>query len=121
MATFFLVEDNRLLNEICRFALEEHGHQVLGQAFDGQECIEKIQSIKNRFGKYPDYILMDYTMPIKNGVDATKELLKIDPGLKIIFMSGDSSIKEEALSAGAGAFFEKPLNIVTLLASINTI
>jgi CheY-like chemotaxis protein len=121
MATFFLVEDNRLLNEICRFALEEYGHRVLGQAFDGQECIEKIQILKKRYGKYPDYVIMDYQMPIKNGVDTTRELLKIDPDLKIIFISGDSSIKDEALSAGAGAFFKKPLNIVNLIAEINKI
>jgi two-component system chemotaxis response regulator CheY len=121
MATFFLVEDNRLLNEFCRLTLEEHGHKVLGQAFDGHECIEKICSLKESTGKYPDYIIMDYTMPIKNGVDATKELLKLDPDLNIIFISGDSTIKEEAISAGAGAFFEKPLNVVTLLAELQKI
>jgi two-component system chemotaxis response regulator CheY len=121
MATFFLVEDNRVLNEIYKFALEELGHQVVGQAFNGMECIEKFLTLINNGGVIPDYIIMDYTMPIKNGVEATKELLEIEPKLKIIFMSGDSSIKDQALSAGAGAFLEKPIDVIQLLDRIKTI
>ncbi len=119
MATFFLVEDNRILNETYRFALIQKGHKVLGQAFDGAECVEKIQSLITNQGIVPDFIIMDYQMPIKNGVETTKELLKIEPNLKIIFVSGNSEIKEEAISAGAGAFFSKPIDMMKLLTNIN--
>jgi CheY-like chemotaxis protein len=101
--------------------LETMGHTVLGQAYDGAECIEKIQSLREKQGIIPEYIIMDNTMPIKNGVDTTRELMKIEPNLKIIFVSGDSSIKDEAISAGAGAFFSKPIDILCLLTKIDII
>jgi CheY-like chemotaxis protein len=119
MATFFLVEDNRLLNETYRMALETMGHKVIGQAYDGLECVEKIKELKHVHGVIPDIIIMDHQMPIKNGVDTTKELLRIEPELKIIFVSGSPEIKDEAISAGAGAFFSKPIDIMNILASIN--
>ncbi len=52
------------------------------------------------FLKKPDIILMDHRMPKKNGIEASKEILKINGKTKIIFLSADSSIKEEVLSIG---------------------
>ena len=53
-------------------------------------------------------------MPCKNGIEATKAILKIDKTAKIIIVSGDSSIKEIALTTGAICFMEKPFNIFEL-------
>jgi len=70
-------------------------------------------------GNVPDFIIMDHQMPVKNGIDTMKELLKINPNLKIIFVSGDKTIKNEALSLGAISFIQKPFNMQTFLQSIS--
>ena len=57
---------------------------------------------------------MDHRMPIKNGVEATKEILKINPNIKIIILSADYSIKEIVMKAGAVDFLEKPFDFNTL-------
>jgi two-component system chemotaxis response regulator CheY len=121
MTTFFIVEDNVLINELYRCALEDMGHKVIGQAFDGSECVEKFLEFHNDHGVYPDFVLMDYSMPKKNGLEAMREILKVKPDLKVVFISGDRSVKEAALSAGAGAFYSKPVDIEHLISTINTI
>ncbi len=70
------------------------------------------------FSIKPDITLMDYRMPIKNGIEATEEILKVNNEAKILFVSADMSIKEEALSIGAFGFIDKPFDFKTL---INTI
>ena len=70
------------------------------------------------FLKKPDIILMDHRMPIKNGIEASKEIMKIDGKTKIIFLSADNSIKEEALSIGVIKFRDKPFSIKQLINDI---
>ena len=89
--------------------LELKGHTVIGYAFNGKDCIEKLNnSIKPL---KPDFILMDHRMPINNGLEATEVLLKLNSNLKIIFVSADVSIKDKALSIGAIEFLEKPFEL----------
>lgn len=57
-------------------------------------------------------------MPMKNGIDASKEILKIDNTVKIIFISADSSIKEEVKSLGVISFKDKPISIDYLINNI---
>jgi CheY-like chemotaxis protein len=100
------------------------GYKVIGSAFDGCECIDKLNSGNSSNGSKkknsidPDFILMDNNMPKKTGLEATKELLKAHPELKIILISGDPSIQNEALLAGAVSFIQKPFEINTLFNTI---
>ena len=55
---------------------------------------------------------------MKNGIDASKEILKIDNTVKIIFISADSSIKEEVKSLGVFSFKDKPFSIDNLINNI---
>lgn len=103
-----------MLLHLYRVILEMNGHEVLGEAFNGHECIESIKHRKLD----PDFILLDHRMPIKNGLDTMKELLKIKPDLKIIFLSADVAIKETAYSEGAVGFIEKPFDLSTFFKSI---
>ena len=57
-------------------------------------------------------------MPIKNGIEATQEILQIDSTTKIIFASADKNIKEKALAIGACSFKDKPFDINYLLNNI---
>jgi len=61
---------------------------------------------------------MDYRMPIKSGIEASKEILLIDHNIKIIFISADITIKEEAFSIGVFGFQNKPFMITSLIDDI---
>ena len=73
------------------------------------------------FNFKPDIILMDYRMPEKNGLEATREILQIDPITKIIFASADTTMKEESLALGVVDFLEKPFSSQSLLNCLNKI
>ncbi len=57
-------------------------------------------------------------MPIKNGIEATKEILQINSNTKIIFTSADEDVKEEALAIGAFSFIDKPFDFDLLIDNI---
>ncbi len=60
-------------------------------------------------------------MPIKNGLETTKEILKLNNHVKIIFISSYPDVKELALSIGAVLFIEKPFEFQELITSINNV
>ena len=71
--------------------------QVVGEASDGLEGVRKAEELK------PDLILLDIGLPGLNGLDAARQIRKLSPESKIIFVSQESSpdIVQEALSLGA--------------------
>ncbi len=66
----------------------------------------------------PDIIIMDHRMPIKSGIEASKEILSINSEAKIIFASADTTIKEIALSIGVLCFKTKPFSNKKLIENI---
>ena len=94
--------------------LKISGFDVINSATNGEEAVIMYKS----FLVKPDIILMDHRMPIKNGIEATKEILQIDKRSKIIFTSADQSIKETALALGAIDFKEKPFTMKNLIETI---
>ena len=87
----------------------------MGIAINGEEAVEMF----NSFNYKPDIILMDYRMPVKNGLQATREILQIDPDTKIIISSADTTVREESLALGVVDFLEKPFTSQSLLNCIN--
>ena len=88
---------------------------MAGIAEKGDKAINMFKSFSDK----PKIILMDHRMPEKNGIEATKEILQIDKRVKIIFFSGDVSIKEEMYSIGVFSFIAKPFTIKYLINQIN--
>ncbi len=93
------------------------GFQVLGIANNGDEAIKMFKN----FPEKPDIIILDYRMPIKNGLDALKEILLIDHNSRVIFASADKTVKEEVYSYGAKGFLDKPFTHKKLLSTLNQI
>jgi len=106
VASFFIVDDEPVLQALYSDMITMFGHDVLGSADDGVDCLDKLGNL----GEEPDYILMDHRMPHKNGLETTRELLARNPRLKVIFISSDAGVEEEAIEAGALGFFRKPFN-----------
>jgi two-component system chemotaxis response regulator CheY len=71
-----------------------------------------------RFPDKPDIILMDHRMPIKNGLDASREILELDGHSIIILASADKSVRNEALSMGILSFKDKPFTLQRLFDNI---
>lgn len=121
LATFFIVDDELMLHELYRDILEIKGHKVVGQAFNGKECMERIKNMIANPCICPDFIIMDHRMPFKNGLEVTRELLKENPELKILFVSADDSIEKEAVSLGAIKFIKKPFSIQRMMSILDEI
>ncbi|TET60273.1 MAG: response regulator [Promethearchaeota archaeon] len=113
--TIFIAEDDRDLQRLYELLLGMSGFQVLGIANNGEEAIKMFRS----FVEKPDIIILDYRMPIKNGLDALKEILQIDHNSRIIFASADKTIKDEVYSNGAMGFLDKPFTHQRLITTLN--
>ena len=94
--------------------LKISGFSIVNTATNGDEAV----NIYKSFSVKPDIILMDHRMPIKNGIEAAKEILQINNNSKIIFLSADHTIKETALALGAIYFIEKPFTMKNLIENI---
>ena len=115
MARILLVEDNELNRDMLSRRLRRSGHEV-SLAVNGQEAIEMALTLQ------PDVVLMDLSLPIVDGWEATRRL-RADPAtaaLRIIAftshaMSGD---REHALTAGCDDYDTKPVDLPRLLGKI---
>jgi two-component system cell cycle response regulator DivK len=115
MAKILLVEDNEMNRDMLSRRLKKRGYEV-EIAVDGAEGVDKARS------GGPDLILMDMSLPVKDGWTATREL-KDDPAMRGIpvvaltahAMAGD---RDKALEAGCDAYETKPIELPRLLETI---
>jgi two-component system chemotaxis response regulator CheY len=105
------VEDEKDLVKVYQRAFSRKGIEICFVAYDGLEAIKKYIECTPR----PHSILMDYRLPIMNGIDTTKEILKFDPDARIVFLSADIAVKDEAMKAGAFAFLKKPASLKDII------
>ena len=118
MPKILLVEDNEMNRDMLSRRLEKRGYEVV-IAVDGQQGVALAQS------EAPTLILMDMSLPILDGWEATRQL-KSTPGTRAIpiialtahAMSGD---REKAMEAGADDFDTKPVDLGQLLEKIEAL
>ena len=111
----FIVDDEPALQIFYEQVLAIGGFEVAGIASNGIEAVSMFKSFSNK----PKVILMDQRMPEMSGVEASKVILQTDNRVKIIFISADASVKEEAISIGAFLFIDKLFEIEELIDAIN--
>jgi len=113
-----LVEDNDLNRDMLSRRLIKRGFTVLS-AVNGKEGIDKASSLK------PDLILMDLSLPIINGWDATREIKanKNTSHIPIIALTAHAMAEDrkKALDAGCDEYDTKPIEFDRLLEKINTL
>lgn len=113
--TILLVEDDRVLRAAMCSMLEKFGFVII-EAVDGKDAVEKFIANMDDI----DLVLMDVIMPNKNGHDASLEMKKIKPGVKVILTSGYTG--EHLVSALKGEhgiyFIEKPASPQTIYEKI---
>lgn len=111
-----LVDDAAFMRMRCAKLLTENGYEV-GEAENGQEAISKYQSYQ------PDLVLMDITMPVMDGITATREIRAFDPNAKVVMVSalGQQTMVIEAIKAGAKDFVVKPFEPDKILATVRKV
>ena len=114
--TVLIADDANFILQMLTSLLEENGFEVVAQAKDGQSCVEFYKQFS------PYFVIMDMSMPIKNGLEATIEILQHNPDAKIIGFSSmdEEEIKPQALNAGCIDYITKPFEPQNLLSVIKT-
>ncbi|RDW19571.1 two-component system response regulator [Oceanobacillus arenosus] len=117
MAKILIADDAKFMRITLSTMLSKDNHEIIGEAVNGEEAIKLFKEL------HPDIITMDITMPIVNGIDAIKEIIKLDEEAKIIVCSaiGQQKVVVEAIEAGAKDFIVKPFDEHSVLATINRI
>ena len=114
VADILLVDDETFLHEIYTDFLQLHGHHVVGIAYNGEEAVAVFRALEKR----PKVVIMDQRMPIKSGVEATREILAIKPDTLVIFSSADIHARRSSTEAGAVGFIQKPFTLEELLGAV---
>jgi DNA-binding NarL/FixJ family response regulator len=103
VTTLLLVDDHQLLRQGLRRAVEEAGFDVVGEAGDGAEAVRLAERL------HPDLVLMDVSMPVVDGIEATRQLRTRTPAARVVIltMHGEEETVEQALRAGAVGYLVK--------------
>ena len=97
-----IADDHNLVAELCRRLLEKD-FEVVGAVADGRALVRAAGETK------PDVIVLDIAMPVLNGLDAGRQIKKMLPGVKLVYltMNPDADVAAEALARGASGYLLK--------------
>ncbi|MBE5894286.1 MAG: response regulator [Lachnospiraceae bacterium] len=109
-----ICEDARLTRTTLRKILTEGGHEVVGEAVNGAEAVEKYKELQ------PEVVFMDIVMPEMDGLEALRLILEYDPNAQVIMCSSLAQQKKvaNAETIGAKDFIVKPFTPQRVLDSI---
>ncbi|MBC7081456.1 MAG: response regulator [Thermoplasmatales archaeon] len=108
-----VIEDDELIQDLIKRYLANSNVEIV-PAYDGNEGVEKYKYLIER-GKRPDIVVVDIGLPFKNGIEATKEILSIDPSAKIYGFTAfyGTEKAKKLLEAGAKKIISRSLGFET--------
>ena len=117
MCRVMIADDSDAIRLLLKKMVSLGEHELVGEAEDGAEAVEKFNTVK------PDVLLLDLSMPKKDGLTVLKEIKETHPDAKIIMLSGDDSkdMINKCLEAGAFSFFPKPFNFDQVIKTLEEI
>lgn len=112
----FLCDDNAQYRQLARLVLERAGHEIAGEAGNGEEVLDRAPAAA------ADVVLLDLNMPVMNGLDALPHLRATLPGARLVVLTTGqgSDERRRALAAGADAIIVKPERIFALADELHT-
>lgn len=117
MKTIMIVDDSLIMRINLKKILEKEGYQVIAEAANGNEAVEKYKKLR------PDLVTMDITMPMRDGISALQEICETDPDACVVMISamGQETKIIEAINKGAKHYIVKPLkenDVVRIVGSV---
>ena len=93
-----VVDDHMVVREgLCALLTPRNGMEVVGEAADGAEAVEKARTLK------PDVILMDLNLPVKSGLEATADIIRENPAARILVLTSFDEDENISAAIRAGA------------------
>ena len=113
-----LVDDHEIMRDGLREVLERSGDfEVVGEAGDGETAVMVAQSVE------PDVVIMDVMMPVKNGIDACRDITETLPDTRVLILTAASEEDAvmEAVTAGAVGYLQKYSGKTDLLRTVRDV
>jgi len=109
-----IVDDEEDFVRLLTRLFQKRGIPVSFVAYDGSEAVQKYREATCK----PNIILMDHHMKDMDGLETTRHIMSDNKDAKVIFISADAHVREDALKAGACAFLSKPTGINEIVNAI---
>ena len=112
-----IVDDAAFMRMMIKDILTKNGYEIVGEAENGLRAIEKYKEL------IPDLVIMDITMPEVDGIQAVREIKKINSDAKIIMCSamGQQAMVIESIQAGAKDFIVKPFQAERVVEAVKKV
>lgn len=106
MATVLIADDSMFMRKRLSDILTGDGHEVIAEAENGEEAIQLYRQFS------PELVMLDITMPERNGMGALNHIMTLEPDARVIMCSalGEETVVQECLDTGAKAFVVKPFD-----------
>ena len=117
MTRVLLADDHQMLRQAVRRALEESGLNVIAEAADGGEAVELVQALS------PDVVLMDVSMPVLDGIEATRRISATGSRAQILMltMHDEDALRARAIRAGAAGFLTKDCELREVVDAVRAV
>ena len=114
MSRILIADDHALVRNVLRDAVESAGHEVVGEAADGETVVTMASDLR------PHVVLMDLSMPGIDGVSATRSLRREAPdaAVLVVTMHAEPELLDTARSAGAAGYLLKDASREEILAAV---
>lgn len=117
MSTVMIVDDSKTSRSMLKNILAENGYEVIAEAENGQEGYDKYCEL------HPDYVTLDITMPVMDGIQTLIKIKEYDADAKVIMVTaaGQKGKMLDAIKLGAAEFVTKPFEtnqIISIMESI---
>jgi two-component system response regulator DesR len=113
-----IVDDNAVIRQaLCELFTLERDFEVCAEAGDGKEAIEKAQLF------HPNLIVTDLSMPVMNGLEEARALMKLMPTVPVIVFTAfaSSTLEKEAAASGVSAVIAKSEPLTVLIATARSL
>ncbi|MFZ4585925.1 MAG: response regulator [Acidimicrobiia bacterium] len=115
MTTVVLADDHKLIRDALRRQLETEGLTVVAEAQDGEEAVRVAEEHR------PDVVVMDVSMPVLDGIQATKMLHQRAPGIRILVLTMHGELNRDAINAGASGFLTKDSPMTEIVEAVKQV
>lgn len=117
MHTAIIIDDSKTSRSVLRTILEKNGYEIVAEAANGEEGFEKYCDL------HPDFVTLDITMPVMDGIQTLVKIKEYDPGAKVIMVTaaGQKGKMVDAIKLGAAEFVTKPFETDQIISIIENI